>query len=186
MNLRLWNREAFGEIASVVGIRIKLDEPTANETGLSYTKILVEIKSIEDMPNEVYINMHNGENIIQKIEHEWILPRCMKCSWFGHITEICSSKLVWKEKTNIVNASREPQSKNSRKELVSANQEIDIRVNSLKTDNSNVHLEGFANLDKKSISEKIYYFEKKKDLGLNKADIMKIISDDEQSKNTPP
>lgn len=92
LNLQLWDREIFSAIASLVGIPLKLDEPTAKETRLGYARILVEIKVDADLPNEAHITLHDGETIIQPITYENIPPRCSKCNCFGHPTEKCNSK----------------------------------------------------------------------------------------------
>lgn len=68
LNLRLWDKETFGAIASVV-------EPHSNSMNKQPTKrdsarILIEIKADAKLPNEVYITMHDGENLIQQIEYE--------------------------------------------------------------------------------------------------------------------
>lgn len=74
--MRLWDREAFSAIASAVGIPMKLNEQTAKETWLNYARVLVEIKADAELPKEVYITMHDGENLVQRIEYEWIPPKC--------------------------------------------------------------------------------------------------------------
>lgn len=42
--------------------------------------------------------MYDGDNIMQKIEHEWILPTCKSCVYFGHTIEKRAAKEFWKEK----------------------------------------------------------------------------------------
>jgi len=48
----------------MVGAPLKLDEPTTKETRLCYARILVEIKSDAELPEEAYITLHDGESII--------------------------------------------------------------------------------------------------------------------------
>jgi len=60
LNLKLWDKEAFDAIASVVGNPLKLDEPTAKETRLSYARILVEINANTELPKEAIIKMQSG------------------------------------------------------------------------------------------------------------------------------
>lgn len=100
LNLRLWDKDAFSAIASVVGMPLKLDEPTAKEIRLSYVRILVEINADADLPEEAYISMHDGDTLMQKIEYEWIPPRCKACVCFGRTNENCTVKKVWKEKSS--------------------------------------------------------------------------------------
>lgn len=50
LSLKLQDKEAFSAIASVVGIPLKLDEPTVKETCLNYTRTLVEINADADLP----------------------------------------------------------------------------------------------------------------------------------------
>jgi hypothetical protein len=97
LSLRLWDKDAFSAIASLVGMPLKLDEPTAKETRLSYARILVEIKADAELPNEANITMYDGDSMVQKIEYEWIPPRCKSCKCFGHSVENCTVKKVWKE-----------------------------------------------------------------------------------------
>lgn len=101
LNLRLWDSEILSAIASVVGNPLKLDDHTAKETRLSFARILVEINADSDLPNETTISLHDGENLIQTIEYEWIPPRCKTCLCFGHSLENCDSKMVWKVKQSL-------------------------------------------------------------------------------------
>lgn len=94
LNLKFCDREAFSAITGVVGIPLKLDEPTANETRSCYASILVEIKANAYLAEEAHIYMYDGENLVQKIEYEWT-PPCKTCAHFDHVIENYHAKKVW-------------------------------------------------------------------------------------------
>lgn len=63
-------QRGFWSNCKCVGTPLKLDEQTTKESRLSYARILVEINAKSDLLKEAYITMHDGENIVQKIEYE--------------------------------------------------------------------------------------------------------------------
>lgn len=83
--------------------------------------------------------MHDGENFTQKIEYVWIPPRCMKFSCFGHLTEACSLKIVWKEKeSSYYDAILRKPSDNPRNVQDPSNPELNNQV--LKAENSETNI----------------------------------------------
>lgn len=88
---------AFSVIASILGMPLKLDEPTAKEIRLNYARILVEISTDANLPEEAVISMYNGEIITQKIEYEWISPVVNLVNVLDSILKIVKSRRFKKQ-----------------------------------------------------------------------------------------
>lgn len=100
VNLKLWDREAFSVMASIIGKPIKMDAATTLKTRLNYARLLVEVSANDELPDEINLTLCNGENVIQKVEYEWVPPKCNLCKCFGHTREQCNPKQTWIPKTN--------------------------------------------------------------------------------------
>lgn len=70
------------------------------KTRLNYARLLVEVFAADELPDEISLNLYNGEIITQKVEYEWVPPKCSICKCCGHIREQCNPKQMWIPKNN--------------------------------------------------------------------------------------
>lgn len=90
---RLWSNKNLGQIVSYIGRPLATDRMTAERTRLDYARVLVEVKTGGDLPEEIPIEGPKGR-ILQKVIYEWRIKKCLKCKRFGHEAVECRRKDV--------------------------------------------------------------------------------------------
>lgn len=100
VNLKLWDREAFSVMASIIGKPIKMDAATTLKTRFNYARLLVEVSVEDELPSEIFLSLYNGEKVTQKVEYEWVPPKCNVCKCFGHRRDQCDPKQAWVPKSH--------------------------------------------------------------------------------------
>lgn len=84
-----WNRDSLSRIASAVGKPIYADECTANQTKISFARMLIEVNITNPVSAEITIKEPNGKQTQQAIDYDWKPKYCLKCSVVGHC---CTTK----------------------------------------------------------------------------------------------
>ncbi|KAL9687830.1 hypothetical protein QQ045_032237 [Rhodiola kirilowii] len=80
----------LSKIASAIGCSIRTDGFTSSGDKLSYARVLIEVYASMEFKKSVTIQGPRGVNFVQKIQYEWMLPRCSHCQRFGHSVAQCS------------------------------------------------------------------------------------------------
>ncbi|KAL9687941.1 hypothetical protein QQ045_032352 [Rhodiola kirilowii] len=89
LNLHMRSKEILSMIASMVGKPIRTDGFTASSEKLSYARVLIEIYASNEFKREVCVKGPRGMNFIQRVEYDWLPPRCSHCQSFGHLMNRC-------------------------------------------------------------------------------------------------
>ncbi|VFQ84121.1 unnamed protein product [Cuscuta campestris] len=110
LNMRFWSLYGLSKLGSMVGKPIRRDRPTANKTKYSYARIQVEVKVLQEFPQEITFIDDEDKVITQRVTYEWYPCICSHCRKLGHTQETCRKqnnkstwvrrKLVWKAKNN--------------------------------------------------------------------------------------
>ena len=78
-----------------------MDNATENGERIVIARCFVEISASKNLPNQVTLELEDGELVSIPVEYEWIPPCCKNCINFGHIEAQCPTIKVWKPKENI-------------------------------------------------------------------------------------
>lgn len=62
---------------------------TGQRTKLEYARILVDVKSKENIPQEIPLRGPNGTQIFQKVIYDWKTKKCSGCGFLGHEVDQC-------------------------------------------------------------------------------------------------
>lgn len=98
--LHCWGVGSLSRIGSLLGSPICSDECTANQSRVSYARILVEIDVTKALTRSVFIQL-NGKVFEQKVLYEWAPPFCTQCNKAGHncaAKKAPAIKRVWRPK----------------------------------------------------------------------------------------
>ncbi|KAL9689452.1 hypothetical protein QQ045_009838 [Rhodiola kirilowii] len=88
-NLHMRNEEILSMLASTIGKPIRMDGFTAGSDKLSYARVLIEVYAEHEMKREVCIKGPRGTNFYQRVQYDWLPPRCEHCHRFGHEKNLC-------------------------------------------------------------------------------------------------
>ncbi|KAK1265419.1 hypothetical protein QJS04_geneDACA014350 [Acorus gramineus] len=90
--LHFWSTTCIGRIASLVGTPLYLDSPTALKTRTAFARVCVEMEAGCEFPNEVFVEIRNGDRIGVKVIYDWKPIACEHCNTFGHDGALCCKK----------------------------------------------------------------------------------------------
>lgn len=85
-------------MTSIIENPIKFDAATGSKMRLNYARILVEVTSESELPNEIFLTMYNGEDITQKVEYEWISPKYDVCVFWTQRRNAAQKKLEYQKR----------------------------------------------------------------------------------------
>ncbi|KAL9691865.1 hypothetical protein QQ045_012292 [Rhodiola kirilowii] len=89
LNLHMRNEEILSMIASTIGKPIRTDDFTVGSEKLSYARVLIEVYAVHEIKEEVCIKGPRGTNFYQRVQYDWLPPRCEHCHRFGHEGKQC-------------------------------------------------------------------------------------------------
>ncbi|KAM7523685.1 hypothetical protein LguiA_013587 [Lonicera macranthoides] len=92
LKLHLWSQAMLSRIASVIRRPLFSNRMTAEKKMLAYARVCFEIKVNTNLPDNVLLLDEEGNQVIQKVEYEWILMACKVCEVFGHTYANCPKK----------------------------------------------------------------------------------------------
>ncbi|KAK1287320.1 hypothetical protein QJS10_CPB19g00461 [Acorus calamus] len=81
----------LGRIASLIGIPLYLDSP-ALKTCTAYARVCVEVEAGTELPDEVFVEVRNGDREAIRIMYDWKPQACSHCQTFGHDDMLCCKK----------------------------------------------------------------------------------------------
>jgi len=88
-------------IASSVGIPMYADTITERMQRISFARICVELKVMEDYPKTIEVRMEDGSFAEIGVEYQEKPSSCAKCGIFGHgIINCPKAKKAWVEMNN--------------------------------------------------------------------------------------
>lgn len=73
-----------------------MDKHTEKKLGLSFVRLLVEVKAGSKLPKKVMIKNEKGKVIVQKVTYDWKPSLCAHCHKYEYKKEECR-KLVLKQ-----------------------------------------------------------------------------------------
>lgn len=89
LGLECWETRTMFEIASGVGVPVKIDHNTLDcKVGL-FARILVDVDLSSDLPQELVVKRKNGETFIQSVNYEKLPDLCSHCGNVGHRVTAC-------------------------------------------------------------------------------------------------
>ncbi|KAK1280043.1 hypothetical protein QJS04_geneDACA021261 [Acorus gramineus] len=103
-----WSQTCIGKIASLIGTPLYMDSPTASRSRTAFARVCVEIEAGEDLPDEVFVQIHNGDREAVKVMYDWKLEVCKHCNTFGHEENLCCKKPRFNVKEGPSNAKSLP------------------------------------------------------------------------------
>ncbi|CAI9116411.1 OLC1v1017547C1 [Oldenlandia corymbosa var. corymbosa] len=92
LELKYWNLESLGRLASTLGYPIQADEYTITKSRVQYARILVEMVISENVPDRIVFEDEIGNIKVQNVVYEWTPTQCMSCHGYGHKTASCRLK----------------------------------------------------------------------------------------------
>ncbi|KAK1308197.1 hypothetical protein QJS10_CPA09g00977 [Acorus calamus] len=90
--LHFWSPKCIGRIASLIGIPLYMDSPTALKTRTSFARVCVEVEAGCEFPNEVFVEIRKGDRVGVKVAYDWQPLACQHCNTFGHDSALCNKK----------------------------------------------------------------------------------------------
>ncbi|KAK1326681.1 hypothetical protein QJS10_CPA01g01523 [Acorus calamus] len=69
-----------------------MDTPTASCSRTSFARVCVEFEAGEELPDEVFVQIRNGDREVIKVSYDWKPEACKHCNTFGHHEAICCKK----------------------------------------------------------------------------------------------
>ncbi|KAK1292578.1 hypothetical protein QJS10_CPB17g00529 [Acorus calamus] len=90
--LHFWSRTCIGKIASLIGTPLYMDTPTAARSRIAFARVCVEIEAGEELPDEVFVQIRNGDREAIRVTYDWKPEACKFCNTFGHNEALCCKK----------------------------------------------------------------------------------------------
>lgn len=94
------------KIVFVIGKLIKIDRVIVMRDILYYVRIFVEVLIDDELYDIVFFENEWGGILYYLLYYEWKLVKCIKCSMFGYLEDVCKKgvgKRVWREKNKDIN-----------------------------------------------------------------------------------
>ncbi|XP_039059739.1 uncharacterized protein LOC120203531 [Hibiscus syriacus] len=88
--LELFSRLGLSYIGSAIGIPLSMDTVTASKTCLEYTKLCIEIRAKDTIPEQVKVELKDGVKVPIMVKVPWMPARCNFCKIFGHNDKGCT------------------------------------------------------------------------------------------------
>uniref|UniRef100_A0A2N9J3H3 Reverse transcriptase domain-containing protein n=1 Tax=Fagus sylvatica TaxID=28930 RepID=A0A2N9J3H3_FAGSY len=89
--IEYWNPTCLSYVASGVGKPLYADANMESNSRLGFARVFVEVDIDTQFPEEIEVDMGNGQSFVVGIEYPWIPVKCKKCSVFGHLTRECGA-----------------------------------------------------------------------------------------------
>lgn len=89
--IEYWNPTCLSYVASGVGKPLYADANTESNSRLGFARVFVEVDIDTQFPEEIEVDMGNGQSFVVGIEYPWMPVKCKKCSVFGHLTRECGA-----------------------------------------------------------------------------------------------
>lgn len=89
LKMEYWGETSLRKIAVLVGNGIKLNQTTSQKARLRFARVLVELTTNEEYPEEIHFTNVNDELITPKVTYEYKLVLCNKCKKVGHYEQNC-------------------------------------------------------------------------------------------------
>ncbi|KAK1313474.1 hypothetical protein QJS10_CPA06g01306 [Acorus calamus] len=90
--LHFWSRTCIGKIASLIGTPLYMDTPTATRSRTAFARVCVEFTAGDDLPDEVFVQIQNGDRQAVRVTYDWKPEACSHCNTFGHDAALCCKK----------------------------------------------------------------------------------------------
>ncbi|KAK1304559.1 hypothetical protein QJS10_CPB11g00528 [Acorus calamus] len=90
--LHFWSKTCIGKIASLLGNPLYLDTPTALQSRTAYARVCVEVEAGSNLPDEVFVEIRNGDRVAVRVTYDWKPMACEHCNTFGHESSFCCKK----------------------------------------------------------------------------------------------
>ncbi|KAL9687995.1 hypothetical protein QQ045_032407 [Rhodiola kirilowii] len=120
----------LSKIASSIGNPIRTDGFTSCGDKLMYARVLIEVYVTMDFKKAVTVQGPRGVNYVQKVQYEWLPPRCSHCQRFGHSVAQCALpmlKVVGDEEEEVDRVIIEPEMSREREKIVDVPLEVLMR-----------------------------------------------------------
>lgn len=85
----MWSSRNLSKIVSYIGTPLATDRMTGDRTKLDYARVLFDVKSTVNLPDEIHVRGPNGTRVMQKVIYEWKMKKCSGCGFLGHGIENC-------------------------------------------------------------------------------------------------
>jgi hypothetical protein len=106
--IKCWSPKCLSKFASIIGKPFQSDMLTSSMFRLSYTRVLVKVNLLSDLPYSVDITLPNGNVLHQQVVYETLPRFCKHCRVLGHLTSTCTTSSAMQSKpmsqVNNVNA----------------------------------------------------------------------------------
>ncbi|KAK9942944.1 hypothetical protein M0R45_008584 [Rubus argutus] len=97
-----WDPQTLFEIASGLGVPIKIDPKTLNRSVGLYARLLVEVDVSQVLPLSLRVERDNGEADVFEVEFERCPQTCDRCGLLGHHVATCRVHLPELSKLPVV------------------------------------------------------------------------------------
>ncbi|KAL6194627.1 hypothetical protein ACLB2K_035708 [Fragaria x ananassa] len=91
LGLEFWETQTLFEIASGIGIPIKVDNYTLERRYGLFARILIDIDLTIDPPLDLVVERESGEALVLHVEYEKLPSLCTNCGNLGHVVSGCNS-----------------------------------------------------------------------------------------------
>lgn len=89
LGLEFWEARTLFEIASGIGVPVKIDPNTLDRKYGLFARVLVDVDLSDNLPLEIVIKRKNGETFVQGVDYERLPDLCSHCGNVGHQVSNC-------------------------------------------------------------------------------------------------
>ncbi|KAL6218958.1 hypothetical protein ACLB2K_012165 [Fragaria x ananassa] len=89
LRLEFWEPRTLLEIASAIGVPVRIDPNTIQCRYGLFARILVDVNLSGDLPADIVIKRNNGESFVQAVDYEKFPDLCSHCGNVGHCVRNC-------------------------------------------------------------------------------------------------
>lgn len=87
--LSLWNPNALGKIATMLGEPVEVDFKTISKNSLAGPRVMVLVDAMKSPVESVNLKLHNGNIFTQSVIYDFYPLFCSSCKRVGHTAENC-------------------------------------------------------------------------------------------------
>lgn len=89
LDFNYWSAKGLSKTGSLVGKPLMVDKHTEKKLGLSFARLLVEVKVGNELPEEVMFQNEKEVVLTQKVSYDWKPSFCEHCHKYGHVKAEC-------------------------------------------------------------------------------------------------
>lgn len=92
LEFKYWSPKGLSKIGSLIGRQLMVDSHTEKKVGLSFARLLIEVKMDSILLDKVFFKNKRGLIMEQKVQYDWMPILCKCYKKYGHEEQVCRAK----------------------------------------------------------------------------------------------